>query len=160
VQQAVHPSVAVEDTALVEARRIRLVVGEGIVHLGDILVVAESYPSMEAWVEGLVHIDLVVVLDHNLAAEEAVPIGLVVGVLPVAVVHHNLPVAVVRHNLPVVVDNLLLVVRHTLAEVVGTLQEGSRLVVDSLLEADLGYIDQAEDRAEDRNLAGESLKIC
>jgi hypothetical protein len=38
----------VEDIALVEVRRIRLVVGEGIVHLGDILVVAESYSSMEA----------------------------------------------------------------------------------------------------------------
>jgi hypothetical protein len=143
----------VEDIALGEVRRIRLVVEEGIVHLGDILVVAESYLSMEAWVEGLVHIDSVVVLDHNLAADEAVPIGLVVVVL------HSLPVAVVRHRLPVVVDNLPLVVRHTLAEMVGTLEEGGRLVVDSLLEADLDYIDQVEDQAEDRNLAGESLKV-
>jgi hypothetical protein len=144
----------VEDIALVEVRHIRLVVGEGIVHLGDILVVAESYSSMEAWVEGLAHIDSVVVLDHNLAAEEAVPIGLVVVVL------HSLPVAVVLHRLHVVVGNLLLVVRHTLAEVVGTLEEGTRLVVDSLPEADLDYIDQAEDRAEGHNLTGESLKVC
>jgi hypothetical protein len=102
-------------------------------------------------VEGLVHIDSVVVLDHNLAAEEAVPIGLVV-----VVVLHSLPVAVVLHRLPVVVGNLLLMVHHTLAEVVGTLEEGTRLVVDSLPEADLDYVDQVEDR----NLAGESLKVC
>jgi hypothetical protein len=116
-EREVHSFVAVEDTALAKVNRIHPVAGESIVHLGDILVVVESCLSTEVSVEGLVHIDPAVVLDHNLAAEEADPIDL----------------AEADHSLPVVVDNLLRVVRHTLAVVVDSLEEGSLLVVGSLL---------------------------
>jgi hypothetical protein len=152
-EREVHSFVAVEDTALAEVRRIRPVAGEGIVHLGDILVVVESCLSTEVSVEGLVHIDPAVVLDHSLAAEEADPIDL----------------AEADHSLPVVVDNLLRVVRHTLAVMVDSPEEGSLLVVGSLLEAenllavDLDYIDRQLDctgREAGHDLAGEILENC
>lgn len=104
------------------------------------------------------------VLDHNLvAAEEAVPIDLVVMVRRILLAVVDILVAVeeavpidlvvaVRRILPAVVDILLLAVRHTLAEVVDILAENGLLVVDSLLAC----IDQAGDH----NLAGESLIIC
>ena len=96
------------------------------------------------------HIVQAVVLDHNLVAA--------------VVLDHNLAVAeaapIDRGDRihPAVVD-ILQVVRHNLAAVVDSLEVGN-LELDSLevgnLEGDLGCIG----RAEDRNLAGESLKVC
>ncbi len=91
-----------------------------------------------------------VVLDHNLAVAEAAPIDRGDRIHP-AVVDI---LQVVRHNLAAVVDSLE----------VGNLEldslEVGNLELDSLevgnLEGDLGCIG----RAEDRNLAGESLKVC
>ena len=141
-----------EGTDWAEVRHIRLAVEEGTVHLEDMLVV-ESYRNMEVLVEGLDHIARVVVLVHNLAAEqEAVPIDLV------AVDRRNFPV--VGDSLLVVVGILLPVVRRILVAVADSPEADSFLEVDNLLGVDPEVETDCTDQAEDRNRAAENLKEC
>jgi hypothetical protein len=143
VQMEAHHTrpAAVEDTVHVEVHHTHPAAAEDTVHLGDILV-AGSYWNKEVLVEGLDHVALLVVLVHTLAAaEEVAPIDFVV------VEHRSLLVAM---------DIPFLVVRHNLAVVVGSREEGSLLVVDILPEVDLG----CTGRVEDRSLVEENLRMC
>lgn len=124
-------------------RPIHLAVAETVLH-GDILGVVESHQNRAASVEGLVHIDQVVADYKPVVGEEAFPIDLV---------------EVVSRTLPEGVDSLV-VGHHNPVVMVGRVEEGSLPDIDSLLEADLDYIDQEEVQKGERTLAEENLTCC